>query len=117
MIATLALLASLNTVPSAAALAEAGALRGVLVRVDVTVDDATAPQIPLEQMTRQQLRAEYRRLDANKPSIAGQITAVALGGVTIAAGAVTLWFTFVLTLGGVFRTVPLTAALIGAILA
>jgi hypothetical protein len=109
MIAT-ALLLSLAATPSAAALSGSASLRGALVRVDAVVADDTQPQVPLDQMTREQLRAEYRRLDESRPSLGGQIAAVVLGGVTIASGVIVLYGSFIVAL---FGTAPITAIVIG----
>jgi hypothetical protein len=106
----LLLLATLASTPSATSLAEAGALRGALVEVQVTAPDP----LPYSQMSRAQLKAEYRVLDDGRPPIAGAITAIVFGGVAMAAGALTMWFTFILSAGSLFRTVPLTPLLIGA---
>jgi hypothetical protein len=108
----LAIALTLAATPSAAALAEAGGLRGALVKVQATAGQA-AEEIPLSQMTHQQLRAEYQRLDETRPGLGGQITMVALGGVAIAAGFVVLWGTFLISASSFFASVPLIPLLVG----
>jgi hypothetical protein len=92
--------------PSAAALADAGELRGALVRVDLEVQ----PQLPIAQMSREQLRAEYRRLDESRPGLGGPITAIALGGACIIGGLGTLWVSFILAL---VRAAPAVGVALG----
>lgn len=98
----------LAAAPSAAGLAGSQGLRGSLVRVQY--EGEVQAELPLSQMTREQLRAEQRRLEENRPGIGGQITAVALGGVCIFAGVVTLWGSLLIGLGG---TVPIAGVVIG----
>jgi hypothetical protein len=109
----LALVLTLSAAPSASALAEGGGLRGYLVR-PVQFGGETQLEKPLSQMTRDELRAEHRRLDDNRPGLGGQITMIALGGATIFAGVVGLYVGFLTALLGGSPLVPL---IIGAGLA
>lgn len=108
-----ALVMSLTTAgpASAFALADAGASRGWLVKVEDLGVPSTAT-MPLEQMTREQLIAEQRRLENEKPGIGGAITCIALGGVATFAGLITLYVTFLVSVG-FGATVPLVPLAIG----
>jgi hypothetical protein len=106
------LLTALSAAPSAAALADSGKLHGYLV-TPVQYGGETQSEVPLSQMTREQLKAEYKRLDEEKPGLGGQITMIALGGATLGIGAVTLWISFLIGIG-LSSTVPLVPLLVGA---
>lgn len=96
--------------PNAATLSHSRAMRGALVE-EVQYQQPAGEQpaeLQLSQMTREQLRAEYKRLEENRPGLAGQITMVALGGATIAAGLLSLYVSFIFALiGGAAPTIPL----------
>lgn len=103
------LLTALSAAPSAAALADAGHLHGYLV-TPVQYGGEAQSEVPLSQMTREQLKAEYKRLDDEKPGLGGQITMIAMGGAALGIGAVTLWVSFLIAISG---SVPLVPLLVG----
>lgn len=105
----LVLLAALSATPSAASLADGGGLRGYLVK-PVQFGGEAQLEKPLSQMTRDELRVEYHRLEDNRPGIGGQITMIALGGATLAVGALTLWVSLLVGFAG---TVPLVPLIVG----
>ncbi len=106
----LALLVTLASTPSAAALADAGGARGALVKVQLEGQR----DVPISQMTREQLRLEYKRLEDSRPPLGGAILAISLGGAAIAIGGVTAWISLIIALGS---RLPLLPFLVGVGLA
>jgi len=98
----LALLVTLASAPSAAALAEAGGARGALVKVQLEGQR----DVPLSQMTREQLRVEYKRLDEGRPPITGAVLGIVMGGVALGIGAVTAWISALIAIASRLPMLP-----------
>jgi hypothetical protein len=63
------------------------------------VEDARPQvEVPLEDMTRGQLRAEYRALSEERPSVAMPVVATVIGGVGLFGSTVTLLYTALIAL-------------------
>jgi hypothetical protein len=87
----LPLIAILAASPSAVDQAESAHLRGALTgKVRLITSNA---EMPLSQMNPGQLKAEYERLDQTRPTQAGPITMVVMGGVATLGGVLTLMAT------------------------
>jgi hypothetical protein len=93
--------------PSATALAGS-------TRVRLVEDAAPKPEVPLEQMSRSQLRAEYLALSEEMPSVAAPVAAIVVGGVGLFGSAVTALYAALFSL--LFK-VPLMTFLIAGIVA
>jgi hypothetical protein len=64
------------------------------------IEDAPVarPPLVLEQMSRQQLRTEYHRLEDERPGVGLPIALVASGGVLIFGGGITMLYSLILSI-------------------
>lgn len=102
----LLVLTTLAATPSAAGLSQSRSMHGALVQHVQYQAGELAPEMPLSQMTREQLRAEQRRLEDNRPGIGAQITMIALGGATIFGGVIAFYASLILALSRASVIVP-----------
>ncbi|MBL8955686.1 MAG: hypothetical protein JNK82_33235 [Myxococcaceae bacterium] len=98
-----ALVITLASTPSAGELAENGGLRGALVKVQLEGQPAGSP---FAAMSREELRREYRRLEEDRPPIAGAVMAIALGGGALGIGAITTWISGLVALTSRLPLIP-----------
>jgi hypothetical protein len=75
---------------------------------------AQPPAVPLEQMSRQQLRVEYRRLEDERPGVGLPITLTASGGVLVFGGVITMLYSALLSIA---LHIPATVFIVAGIVA
>jgi hypothetical protein len=71
---------------------------------------ADVADLPVEQLTREQLQSEYQRLEKARPSIGNPIALASVGGGLAIVAAVVLWADFIVYLNTAFGTSTLALA-------